>query len=110
MPFDGFPGFTKHDFEEDGAIDSCLAKHLVICFKRDGEYLDLYNSPQHGLIIQHHSLHDMFAVYYLDSLEYILSVIPSLLNTNWKVTDYNPELATEQFDTQLPDTVTSAAE
>ena len=108
MPFDGFPGFTTWDSKEDDLSEPCVGNDLILEFRRDGDVVLIYDSPDHGVYAVYHDFHYLHNVYYMDSLQVLLPIVPSLLNTNWEVAEYNSEFANELFDTQLPAAVTSS--
>lgn len=110
MPFDRLPGFTKRDRNEGERFNMCSAEYLIVEFRREGDYLQILDSPDHGLFAFHHTMHDVLGIYFIDELESLLPLVPSLLNTNWEVAEYNAELVTEKFDTQLPEAVTALGE
>lgn len=110
MPFEGFPGFTTWDPKQTDMSEPYGGEDLIMKFERDDDVILIYNSPDHGLYAMYHDLHCLYNIYYMDSLQILLPIIPSLLNTNWEVTEYNPEFVSEQFDTQLPAAVTASGE
>ena len=110
MPFDGFQGFTTWNPKEDELSDPCVGNDLIMECRRDDDVILIFDSPDHGVYAVYHDLHYLHNVYYIDSLQFLLPVVPSLLNTNWEVTEYNAEFGTKQFDTRLPDAVTSSGE
>nr|WP_006090771.1 hypothetical protein [Natronorubrum tibetense]ELY39819.1 hypothetical protein C496_14116 [Natronorubrum tibetense GA33] len=110
MPFDGFQGFTTWDSKEDDLSDPCNGNNLIMEFRRDDDVVLIFDSPDHGVYAVYHDLHYLHNVYYMDSLQILLPLVPSLLNTDWEVAEYNAELVTEQFDTQLPSAVTALGE
>lgn len=110
MPFDGFPGFTAWDSKEGELSEPCLGNDLIIEFQRDDDVILIYDSPDHGIYAVYHDLHYLHNVYYMDSLQTLLPIVPSLLNTSWEVTEYNSESVSEQFDSELPTTITSSGE
>jgi len=107
MPFDGFPGFTAWDPEEDDLTDPCYGKDFILEFKRDDERIYIIDSPDHGIYAVYSGLLRIHNIYYMDSLQVIIPIVPSLLNTDWEVIDYNAEFVSDQFDAQLPDAVTT---